>query len=60
MSYHIECPACRKPVSSDSTVFLCACGTRMVGQWQAEPDDEPEPVPLPGLDNNGDAEVRNG
>lgn len=58
--YQINCPRCGYPVSSETRVFLCACGKCTVRQWQAEPDDEPEPVPLPGLDHNGDAEVRHG
>lgn len=58
MSFHITCPRCGKPVASESTVFLCACGTRTVGQWQADVEIEPEPKPLPGLDGFGDAEAR--
>ena len=58
MSYQIDCPRCGKPVASESTVFLCACGQRTVGTWQADYEPEPEPVPLPGLDAHLDAEGR--
>lgn len=58
MSYTIDCSACGKPVTSDTTEFRCACGRRASATWPGEDDPEPEPKPLPGLDDNGDAEVR--